>query len=347
MDFIRNGWYAASLSESVTTKPVREVMFGTPVALYRTESGQAVALQDRCPHRFVPLHMGMVVGEELECPYHGLRFGTHGGCTLNPHGDRKIPAAARVESYPIVERDGVVWIWPGDPSLADEAQVKDLAPFLGDGKWTVIGDSFLVNANAGIVLDNVMDVSHAPFIHRTTFANAENVDNTVFEMKQEGNRVTAYTTIYDSKVTPLFAPFWKSPSPNCDSIAHMSWEAPLNAFLEIAVTEVGAPFDAGLRMHVMHLLRPVDEHHTRYFWLLGRNFAIGVDKVSEVIKEKINHGFLTEDEPAVSACAKNMGTTDLMSLKPILLAGDAAAIRTRRVIEQMFRAENAAATEAA
>lgn len=92
--------------------PIKETIFGTPMVIFRTESGQVAALHDRCPHRFAPFSMGMVVGENIECPYHGLQFGTDGGCALNPHGDYKIPQAARVQSFPVAERDGVIWIWP-------------------------------------------------------------------------------------------------------------------------------------------------------------------------------------------------------------------------------------------
>ena len=64
------------------------------VAAIRDAGGEAVALADRCPHRFAPLSRGRVVDDTLECPYHGLRFGAHGHCVFNPHGDGRVPARA-------------------------------------------------------------------------------------------------------------------------------------------------------------------------------------------------------------------------------------------------------------
>ena len=91
----------------------------------RTEDGTPVALEDRCPHRRLPLSMGKLVGDDvLQCHYHGLRFDRTGACVRVP-GQDMIPKTARVKSYPVVERYKWLWIWMGDPALADPAKIVD------------------------------------------------------------------------------------------------------------------------------------------------------------------------------------------------------------------------------
>ena len=86
--------------------------------MYRDSGGRVAALSDLCPHRFVPLSLGKLVDDVVQCGYHGLCFDQTGRCVKVP-GQTRIPAAARVCVYPIVERYDFIWIWLGDPALAD------------------------------------------------------------------------------------------------------------------------------------------------------------------------------------------------------------------------------------
>lgn len=340
MNWIKNAWYVAALSPAVTRAPIKRVMLGDPVVLYRTEAGAATVLSDVCPHRFAPLHKGKLKGDCIECPYHGLQFDPAGACTFNPHGDHKIPKAARIRAYSVVERDGIVWAWTGDSALADPSQVPDFAEFFEHDRLTVIGGDFVVNANFELVIDNLMDLSHAPFLHPTTLADPEGTAKLRFEMKQEGDAIWAYHYVPDTPPSPQFAPFRTSTAPRCDTHAHMRWQAPANLLLDIGVTECGRPDSEGQYLRGAHLLTPIDLHHTRYTWLAGRNFAVGIEAVSQAMREQIHHAFTTEDEPMVSAAAEYMPTNDLFSLAPVLLPGDAAAVRVRRVLNQLREQES-------
>lgn len=303
--------------------------------LYRTRTGTAVALGDKCPHRFAPLHKGVVKGDCLECPYHGLQFGSNGECMFNPHRDHKIPSAAKARSYPLVERDGILWVWPGDVSLADTSSIPDLSAFFGHGKLPVISGSYTVEAHFEIVLDNLLDLSHAPYLHPTTLADPESINNLRFEMKQERDSVWAFHYIPDSKPSPQFLPFWKSDSPIGDSHAHMRWDPPSNLQLDVGVTACGRPDEEGLWIHMAHLLTPVDDSRTLYYWLAARNFVTDDDAVSAHMRAQINHAFTAEDEPMMEAVSDYMGSADLLGLKPVLLPGDAAGIRARRILQQL------------
>ena len=99
-------------------------LLDTSVLIYRKADGTAVAMHDRCPHRFVPLSKGTRQGDEVVCKYHALRFDCDGKCTHNPHGNGHIPEAAKVQTYPLLEKYGFLWIWMGDEASADETEEK-------------------------------------------------------------------------------------------------------------------------------------------------------------------------------------------------------------------------------
>lgn len=341
MNSLKNAWYVAALADDVALTPIKQVIAGNPVVLYRADSGKAIALDDRCPHRFAPLHMGRVQGDSIECPYHGLQFNGQGVCSLNPHGDGRIPAAAKVRSYPLVEKDGLLWIWLGEPALADEAGVIDLAQFFDTEKHTLVAGYFKLNAHFEVVLDNLMDLSHAPFLHRATLANREDVDKLRFEMQVDGDVVVANYSFNGVRPSPQFQPFWASSSSLADGRANMRWTPPSSLQLDVGYTECGGLVDEGVYLHMAHLLTPASESETHYFWVAARNFCIGDEKVSQIMREQIQRAFQTEDEPMIEAVAGYMDSVDLLALKPVLLPGDAAAIRVRRVLQKLREQESA------
>ena len=126
MSFLRNVWYAAAWGNEIKAGELfQRTLLNEPVVFFRDTQGNAQAIADRCPHRFAPLGMGILKGDAVRCPYHGLEFDGSGACVHNPHGDGAIPKAAKVKAYPLVERYSLLWIWMGDPHLADAALIPD------------------------------------------------------------------------------------------------------------------------------------------------------------------------------------------------------------------------------
>jgi phenylpropionate dioxygenase-like ring-hydroxylating dioxygenase large terminal subunit len=107
MGYLLNTWYVACWAHDVTDELYARTLFEQPVLIYRKRDGVAVAIADRCPHRFAPLSMGRLVGDNVQCGYHGLEFDGSGACVKNPHG-KAMPAACKVRSYPLEERYGIL-----------------------------------------------------------------------------------------------------------------------------------------------------------------------------------------------------------------------------------------------
>src|ERR1700751_5736567 len=117
--FVRNCWYVAAWEDEISADSVLErTLLGESIVFYRASDGRVVALENRCCHRGAPLHAGRREGDSLRCPYHGMLFNAEGQCTEIPGQDR-VPPRACVRSYPVAERDEMIWIWMGEPAKAD------------------------------------------------------------------------------------------------------------------------------------------------------------------------------------------------------------------------------------
>ncbi len=121
-----NAWLVAAQSDELTDRLLSRRLLDVSVVLFRGVDGTAAALKDRCPHLEAPLSTGSIVGDVLVCAYHGMRVNRNGAC-VDARMNDEARAAARVRAFPLVERDGSLWIWMGDPALADPAMINPVA----------------------------------------------------------------------------------------------------------------------------------------------------------------------------------------------------------------------------
>ena len=162
--FPLNAWYAAAWDHEVGRNLLAKTVAGRPIVFYRTTGGRAVALADACWHRLAPLSMGKLRGDdEIMCGYHGICYDADGRATFMPAQDTINPSAT-VHSYPVVERHRYVWVWPGDPALADPDTVPDLY-WNDDPAWAGDGKTIHVNCSYQLIVDNLMDLTHEQFVH--------------------------------------------------------------------------------------------------------------------------------------------------------------------------------------
>jgi len=135
------------------------------IALYRDTQGQVHALENVCPHQGVELHQGEVQGDCLVCPYHGWQFSAGGQCVHIPYfpPDQKLPRA-QVRSYPVQEKYGLIWLFPGDPELAASCQLPEIPEF-SDPNCLLVPIQVDFNVHFSLCNENGIDVFHG-FLHR-------------------------------------------------------------------------------------------------------------------------------------------------------------------------------------
>jgi vanillate O-demethylase monooxygenase subunit len=337
MPFLRNCWYVAAWSGEVGDKPVGRRLLDEPVVLYRLPSGQPVALGGRCPHRFAPLHLGKVIGEDIECPYHGLRFSAKGACVFNPQGAGATPQALKTRSYPLIERFGALWIWTGDPGRADPAVLPDY-PFLADPARARVEGYLHTKANYELLTDNIMDLGHVDFLHAGSLG-CEATAKAKTTVRRQGSTIFCDRWMADDFQGPLPSWLFERAGQRVDAWADVRWDPPALMVLTFGMADVGAPRQSGLETVNAHFMTPETEFSTHYFWASSRTFRTDEPGLNQQMFEGITAAFSQEDKPMIEAQQLMMGTSDLWSLKPALLAGDAAPVQARRVLTQLLEQE--------
>lgn len=160
-----NYWYAVGWAHTLKPGNIMPcTIWQQEIAVYRTVDGQLHALEDFCPHKGVALHRGKVMGQHLACRYHGWEFNSEGECVRIPYipPEQKMPCA-QARSYPIQEKYGLIWIFPGEAALAAERSIPDMPEF-GQPGWLDVPVTAYFNAHFSICNENSMDVFHG-FLH--------------------------------------------------------------------------------------------------------------------------------------------------------------------------------------
>ena len=305
--YLDNVWYCSALAEEVGNTPLARIICEIPIVLYRTGSGKVAALEDRCSHRQAPLSRGRVNGDEIECAYHGYTFDCNGTCVHVPHQDI-VPQAAKIRSFPSVERWGYVWLWFGLAAKADPTLIPDL-PWTEDTSFRTVYFRFDVGANFQLMADNLMDVSHTEFLHRSSIGSQTGrkgqADQAKIELdcKVEGDRVRFRRRVTNTSLGPIAARWAGSEKPVTRTNTLM-WEAPntVHSILEFENDE------ARSKIHMEHIMTPSTPDQTFYFMNWTRDF--GLDNVGyptdEDVRREQTAVVCGEDIPMVEAQQLNM-----------------------------------------
>lgn len=169
---LKEYWYIAAEGSELGAKPLPRTVLGEPIVLFRGADGRPAALEDRCAHRNIALSEGAVAGGTLRCRYHGWRYAPSGSCVEVPAlgPGAALPRRACVRSYPCVESQGYVWVYPGAGQPPD--QVPTFA-HKGEPGWTTFT---MRNSFAGTVeacLENFLDCPHTVYVHRGWFRTSD------------------------------------------------------------------------------------------------------------------------------------------------------------------------------
>ena len=346
MPFLRNAWYvAANASELDSEQPgggmVSRKVCNEQIVMFRNSDRGIAAIQDRCPHRFVPLSMGKRVGDSIQCGYHGLRFDGSGACVEAPHDDDSQKVRACVRSYRAVERHKVIWLWLGDANLAN----PDLIPafdFLDDtDNYTSCQGYSHIKGNYQLIADNLLDLSHIHYLH-PGIHEGSNFEDFTNKVQRDGDTVWSMLWRHHYHVNPAMRPVYGlgGDADDVEGQGHARWDAPGVLFVDTAFWDHGMGYGDGWNTPNAHLITPETETTSHYFWASGRNFARDNDDFTKSIAATMKNVFETQDGPMVEAQQRDMGeSTDFLEHKPLILQADAAGVLARRIMKQKIARE--------
>jgi vanillate O-demethylase monooxygenase subunit len=336
--FPENAWYAAAWARHVAEDLLPRQVADRKVVLYRRGDGRAVALDDACWHRLLPLSMGRLDGEDVVCGYHGLRYGPDGRCVFMPSQETVNPSA-HVRTYPVVEEHGMVWLWPGDPALADPATVPDLS-LAARPDWAGRDRDYPLACNYQLVVDNLLDLTHETFVHAGSIGNAA-VAEAPFETTHSGREVVLTRWMLGIEAPPFFAKHLGRPGP-VDRWQIIRYQAPSTVTIDVGVapTGTGAPDgdrSQGITMQVLHTVTPSTEGTCRFFWKLVRNYSLEDQALTDGLFAD-SESVLAEDRVVLEA--QQHALDDHPDKVFYNLNIDAAAMWARQLVTAMTAAES-------
>ncbi|MFM5953453.1 MAG: Rieske 2Fe-2S domain-containing protein [Novosphingobium sp.] len=336
--YLRNAWYVAAWSHELGEDLITRTILEQPVLLYRKENGDPVAIGNLCPHRFAPLHLGKRIGDRVQCNYHGMVFGESGACVLNPHRGGVISPAMRVARYPAVERHGAIWLWMGAEDEADEGLMPDFACYSAPG-FTTIRGMMDVAANYELITDNLLDLTHADFLHEGTLSS-EAITVSKLETLEAGSTVWANRWCPDGLPPPVWGQIMQKElgrglDTPIDHWLYMRWDAPAHLLLDVGIAPVGKPREEGLWVFTGHHLTPVSPIRTLYYWTVVRNHGVNDPDVDAFWQGSIDYAFAIQDKPMIEAQQAALGDRQVEAMHPVAIPADLAGAKARRMLSRL------------
>lgn len=347
--FLRNCWYVAAWDhELIDGRKLARTILEKPVVLFRGESGRYIAFDDRCCHRGAPLSMGRIEGDCLRCMYHGMKYDPSGMCIEVP-GQERIPKTLKVHSYPVVERGHLLWIWMGDPELADPALILDYAP-LHDPKWRGLPAYLHYDANWLLIVDNLSDLAHLAFVHTNTLGGSEEYayksKPAYIERMDNGYQVERWhrdsmPPPYHKKVIPAAEHEMK-----LDRRNRVTMLIPGIFLMETLFSPAGSgkeDLDSTRQYRNCQYMTPETRRTTHFFWNYLHNYDLDNPNIAISLRDSLFEGFY-EDKAIIEAQQVLLDRDPDFRLRA--LEADAALTHFRQTLKKAIKEEQAAATAA-
>ena len=333
-DIPHNAWYAATTSDEVGRSPLARRLLGHGIVLYRTTTGSAVALEDRCAHRPVPLSLGRIEGDDIVSSYTGFRYAPDGRCVAVPT-QPNVPYGAQVRSYPVVDDGAFVWVWAGDANLA-RLRPTPQTPWLLDPAWHTFGASWTTAASIRLLWDNFSDITHVAHLHPEIAPPALTAGATPpLEVTVSETGMSFARSYPPSAVSDWHAQVMELPAAG----PYVQREEGELVSPGLWVDRWHVETDAGTRSFVFtHAVTPLDETSTRHVWRVSRNFADSAAATGtlrplfEAYYRKVQ-GVLETMQAVVTRDGERAD---------VLVAADAGAVQVRRIMDQLVADETGA-----
>jgi phenylpropionate dioxygenase-like ring-hydroxylating dioxygenase large terminal subunit len=346
--FPLNAWYAVAYDVEVRRELMSRTVCNTKMVIYRRADNTPVVLEDACWHRLLPLSKGRLDGDNLVCGYHGLVFNSGGRCIQMPSQDTLNPSAC-VRAFPAVERHRFIWVWMGDPALADPGRIPDMH-WNDDPAWAGDGKVIHVRCDYRLVIDNLMDLTHETFVHGSSIGNRA-VAEAPFDVTHTGETATVTRWMLDIDPPPFWAFQLRKKTGSvvrCDRWQIIRFEAPCTVTIDVGVAPAGTGAPQGDRAqgvngYVLNTITPETETSCHYFWAFCRNYNLHEQGLTQTLREGVTRVF-GEDEVILEA--QQQAILDHPDKVFYNLNIDAGAMWARRIIDRMVAAEQGGAPSA-
>lgn len=329
--FVRNAWYAIAMGKELESEQLfSRVVLKEKIVLFRKLNGVVTALQDRCAHRQLPLSMGRLINETVQCGYHGLQYDAEGKCIEIP-SQLNIPDKVCVKNYPCVEKYGVIWVWMGERNKADnnlipEHQICDTPELAGEMFHTLIKCEYRYG------IDNILDISHAAFVHIKTLGSSDVVES-VPEVEISENEILVTRQMSREKSPPLYQKIMQSEY--IDRTQTVKYYPIGNLLVTTKATFPDQPKGKAFSVYTTSIITPETETSSHIFVAMHRDFLIDNEQLTTMITQQVV-STVEEDKLVTEAMQANLDPDAFMINIKLDKAGNAA----RRMLDRLYSEEN-------
>lgn len=341
-----NYWYVIASAGDLGQGPLARTVCNQAIVLYRNAQGQAVALEDFCPHRGLPLSLGSVCDGKLICGYHGMVMNDDGSCHSMVGQDTS--RFRGIRRYPLIERYGFIWLWPGDPSLADSGLLPRL-DWAESEDWAYGGGYYHLNCDYRLLIDNLMDLTHETYVHASSIGQPE-IEHAAPALSRDADEIRV-TRIMEGIKAP---PFWAEAltandlpgDASCDRWQICRFSPPGQVMIDVGVAVQGhggpeAPADKRVSGIVVDLITPETETSCHYFWGMARNFRVNDAELTDTMRESQGRIF-AEDKDVLEAQQPSLLRNPERRLMSLDI--DAGGLHARRLLAEAIKEEARLAT---
>ncbi|MBD5655211.1 MAG: aromatic ring-hydroxylating dioxygenase subunit alpha [Candidatus Eremiobacteraeota bacterium] len=348
---IRNTWYVAGFTRNFHYKLEKKVIAGRPIVMWRTTDDRVVAYDGRCCHKRFPLWKGKLLDDgTLQCGYHGWCYDSSGACVKMPNQPNvAISPAAHLHPYPVIEQDGLVWLWPGEPSLCADVKPPRI-PELADPQYeAVVSEPIYVRANSRLLLENLLDITHFFPLHDGNIGDYENskIPVGLREDTIDGNAMVMTTrNVSDYRLPPSYARWFGLDIADRDHTHAMLSPGLVRVQLRLAPPgQLDTPEEVGYVL--CHTDTPIDDEHLVWHWIMiakaGARFP--ADR-SMTLAQGMALEFpavVADDEWALAEQQKMLEFPEALPTgtryRETNIRSDIGVVHARRVLSRMEKAE--------
>lgn len=329
--WVQNAWYVAAWDAEVDSAPLARTICGVPMVFYRKLNRQVIALRDACPHRLLPLSMGLREGDWIRCKYHGLKLGPDGVAEEMPLKSEAVNRRICAETFVTHERHRFVWVWVGDRERADPALIPDLWP-CSHPKWRFDGGYTHVAADYRLMIDNLMDLTHETYVHAGSIGQPEIMEAPLV-CHTEGDSVILSRWMPGIDAPPFWRGALKQEGP-VDRWQVCRFLLPAAVMIDVGVAPVGAGatlerHDQGVRGMVIDFMTPETESTHHYFWGMARDFDTDDQGFTARFKQQ-QGGVFAQDKEVLEAQQRSIQANPGLKLQAYSI--DQGGVRARQII---------------
>ncbi|WP_345248451.1 aromatic ring-hydroxylating dioxygenase subunit alpha [Pigmentiphaga soli] len=332
-------WVIATSEELGQGQLLPRKVLGMDVVLFRQDDGTAAALVDRCSHRGLPLSMGALEGNRITCGYHGFQFDPTGTLVAVPT-QPNCPRKGSVRAFPVVDKAPYIWIWTGDPALANADDVP-VYPWLREPGWAWATERIHVAANYMLLKENVLDLTHFPFAHKSTLGAIDSYANYSPPPVLGDDRVCYRNEFLNQPLSPVYNDDLGLGDRLTDRVDEGVSVSPAVHIAKVSIRikepRPGEKAEYAFMFH--HMTTPETPRSHHYWWAMARDYAVN-DKAAAYFKS-IAHVAFAEDKVILEAIQKrNDEAGPGANLQEVSVVADRAGLMARRQLQALLDAED-------